>query len=297
MRLSNWRCLIVVCSLCGALVASTLSTFAQDSKKTTEKKSEKSTAKKPAADPKVLPEGGIKELAAYIAELQMQRPAARTVQSYSAHFRLFMPGVIKAADRILELEPNAAQARAAKLQKLTALQGLVRWQPSASVDLEAWAKTLSQDKDPQIAKTGTTIWWTARTSNVATLGKLKAKELESLTDELFKFVEESGVDRTTFSLAQGFARSLERTSKYDSAAVVLERLQPLAVKSSDTRLADYATKLTGAIKRLKLPGNPIELTGTTAETLDRLAEQCDDAAARGFSASRSTCHNSRAKWC
>ena len=27
-----------------------------------------------------------------------------------------------------------------------------------------------------------------------------------------------------------------------------------------------------------------ELTGTTAETLDRLAEQCDDAAARGFAA-------------
>ena len=278
MGISGCRRLSAALLLCVAVIASSLTALAQEAgtkndqkkeakKKTSQKKTsaKESTEEKAKVDPRVVPDGGIPELMKYINELRRLTPVARTRQAYSAHYRLVSPAIIKAADRILALKPTATQDRTAKVQKLSALRALAQWDASAKPKTEAFAKTLSEDKDPQLAKLGKTTWLSYRVLNAPKLKALNAEQISSLTNEVFELVKDSKVDGSSFGLARTLARSLEYAEKYDSSAKVLERLQPLALKSSDKRISAYAPKLTGAIKRLNLPGNPLELNGTTSD--------------------------------
>ena len=254
MRLVIRRSQLVAAALTGLLLTS--SVFAQNDDAT------EAAKEKAEVDPAALPEGGVPELQKYISEIRRLKPAQRTIQSYSEHYRRYMPAIIKACDRILELQPNATQSRSAKLQKLSALQGLSRYDRTRASDAEAWAKTLSEDENPETAKVGRVSWLGIRSGRA---GAMKEEEIDALMTDVFAFIDETGIDRTSFGLTRGLARSLEYAGKYDSAAGVLERVQPLLEKSKDEQLAAYAPKLTGAVKRLRLPGNPIVLTGTTAD--------------------------------
>ena len=89
------------------------------------------------------------------------------------------------------------------------------------------------------------------------------------------------------SLASGIGLDVRKMMALTSAVAPGLAIEPATAAA---RLRD-GLSLTDMLRETKLFPRSLleavgvgELTGTTAETLDRLAEQCDDAAARGFAA-------------
>lgn len=92
------------------------------------------------------------------------------------------------------------------------------------------------------------------------------------------------------SLASGIGLDMQRTMALTSAVapgLAIDPARAAARLRSGLSLTEMLRE-TGLFPRRLLEAVGVgELTGTTAETLDRLADDCDDAAARGFAAAAS----------
>ncbi|APZ95774.1 TlpA family protein disulfide reductase [Fuerstiella marisgermanici] len=270
-QLFNTRILMLVtASMCLAIAVPTA--FAQETKpadkKTdakTEAKSEAATKEDAAESPlfEVPEDGSVEELFDFISKVKRTRSKGRARAEQIEHLKLQIAAIVKACEKIREADPGDDQEVKAISEQWDALTALKMYATETGTpQLKAFMDDLNADKRPQIKKL---IAKKELLAKAATVSRMSAEERDAFLDELFAMIDEDGLDRATYSVAHGIGRSMGSSDTPEVGAKLYERLAMAMEKSDDPEFAARAEKTRGAARRLRLPGEFMELTGTTAE--------------------------------
>ncbi len=249
------------------LTAGLSSASGQDSKLPPVKKSAttpKSDAPKEteAPDPYAVPDGSPEEILQFAEDLQELRPRFKNREELIQHVVKSQQSLILAADKLLAHkdidDETAVQAAEMKLQGLFMLTrvGLDGAQAAA---LKA-AQELSKDPREAVADKAKEVLRLIKIGSVATLPD---KERTELIAEILDAVTTAKYSRESVIVAFNLGQSLERSDKVAAAVDYYEQLSGLLAKSDNEQWQEQAKKLDGVVRRLQLPGNFIDVKGTT----------------------------------
>lgn len=249
------------------LAAGLSSTSAQDSKlppvkkSATAPKAAESTEEKPA-DPYAVPDGTPEEILQFVEDLQGLRPRFKSREELIQHVVKAQQALIKAGDKLLAHkdidDETAAEAAEFKLQAhfLLTRVGLEGAQAAA---LKA-AQDLAKDPRKAVAAKASEILRAIKIGSVATLSDA---ERTALVTEILDAMTADNYSRETVSAAFQLGQMLERSGKVEPAIEYYEKLSGLLAKSDNEQWQEQGKKFEGVIRRLQLPGNFLELKGTT----------------------------------
>ncbi len=220
----------------------------------------------------VVPDGTTGELFAFINKVKRTRSEVRTREASIAHLKEQVEAVLEACDRIMADEPDVATELKVVNERLGA------YRAARSTDLNVAEKekellaALESDTRPEIVK----FWSTRRlTEKASTVRSMSDKERAEFVDELFTLITDNGIDRSSYGTATTVARYLG-VKNPEEGAQIYERLAAAMEKSEDEDWIARMPKALGAARRMRLPGNFMEVMGQTAD-----GEEFDWAAYRG----------------
>lgn len=219
----------------------------------------------PKVDPFAVPDGTPEELLEFIGTVKRIR--VRTVTELKTQ----VGAVITACDRILESDDPDVQLAAIK-EKFGALSALSRYDAVARTDLQAFAANMANDPRPAVAKLAGAEILKSRAAGAA---RMSGEERAQYVEEFFAFIDLHGMDVSTYSIASTIGRTLGSVTP-ELGAVFYERLSAAMETAEDERIKSRAGKMLGSARRLRLPGNFMEVMGTTGD-----GEEFDWAAYRG----------------
>ncbi|MEO2012848.1 MAG: TlpA disulfide reductase family protein [Fuerstiella sp.] len=213
-----------------------------------------------------VPDGSATELFAFMNKVKRTRPKQRTADATKAHLKLQVEAVLAACDKVMAGKPDEADEIKVINEKFGALAALTRVDPAAgTAGMKALMEALEADQRPAIVALLTTRKLSQKVASVATMSDA---DRNAFVDELFTVIDENGLDSKTYSLVSNVGNTLGRTNKSKAGAEVYERLAAAMEKCDDERLRARADRALGSARRLRLPGNFMEITGTTAEGED-----------------------------
>lgn len=224
----------------------------EDGKKSDEKK----------ADPKdtfEVPESGsLEELKEFRNNLK-RRPARSLGQA-----RKWFPAMIRVSSLIFEKEKDPKAAAAAADETLSALAVVTRIDRSyEGITAREFSKELLGDDRDEVRMVGKMFDLNLRAGRAA---RMTPETRQALIVEVFDVIKTAGLNRKTYRMVSGLARTLGRGAKTkDDAAAVYKRLIKVCAASDNKRFKKYAPKLEGSIRRMSLVGNPIDLKGDTTD--------------------------------
>ena len=211
-------------------------------------------------DPFAVPDGTPRELFRFINSVKQIPPVDRSQQSMGAHLVKQVGAVELAADKILEQEITDADAVRAIEEKYVGLSYLSRVDPSAQLRLKTLAQSYVEDTRPMVVKSAEFQLLQLNIVN----GLRNPAEANSIVTLVEKFVTAHGVDSNILAIGVEVGRMLgDRNAQV--AANLLTYLADQAKQSGDPALVANADQLAGTARRLNLPGNFMELSGTTAD--------------------------------
>lgn len=200
------------------------------------------------------------QLFSFVEEIASTEPDGQTEQEMIAHHQKIARTVIHAADKVLSLKPTdqeAMQGYSFKLQALRMLQELG--------DAEA-AKQFPQvigearaDSRPGVAAVGIKFFAETGFSN---WGTLSGKDQEALLDVIAEYVTQSGSGIEQLQLTMTVVDFLGDRQSDELARRLLNTLLPGFQKSKDEQVQANLASLEGVTRRINLPGQEMELTGT-----------------------------------
>jgi thiol-disulfide isomerase/thioredoxin len=209
-----------------------------------------------------VPDGTPEEIVAFLEKLQDERPRLSTRQEAIQHAIKVQRAIIQAGDKILAQKIDDDTAFEAAEMKLDALALLA----SAGIDgamkdaLEA-AVALQKDPRKEIARKAAQTHLSLRIVGAA---DLPAAQRQALIDEVLGAVKKLA-NGTTIGTAMQLGEVLEQLSDTKIAADYYEQLASLAKQAGNPRITAFAESLTSTVRRLRLPGNEMELTGTITD--------------------------------
>lgn len=207
-------------------------------------------------DPFAVPEGATaEELFAFINQVKRQR--GRTLESVVKS----ATAAVEASDAIRALEDveTADEIRAIR-EQMSALAFLSRVKPAMRLKMEKLTEELENHENPEIAWFGKTEGFKAKSAAARTASK---EEQLALIEELKTLIGDRDFDRDSYMLASGLARAIGYSDNTELAANLHEELAEMMTKSSDATISERAASMLGAARRLRLPGNFMEVMGTT----------------------------------
>jgi thiol-disulfide isomerase/thioredoxin len=96
--------------------------------------------------------------------------------------------------------------------------------------------------------------------------RLSEEEQKALTEDLKKyFTDNADPSKYAVFAAQTLASALEHSANPQDAIPLYRELGPVLAGSSNEQFARTGRKMEGAMRRLELPGNTMEITGTQAD--------------------------------
>ncbi len=199
------------------------------------------------------------ELLKWIAKTKRITPPRNGIEETA---KKMFPALIQACDLVIEKSQNVEELKKAIEEKFSAYGTLVRFVPSAGKDLSAMVEKYVSDSRPEIAQIAVGY---SLTEKAQSLNKAGAEETQQVADAAIAFLERFGANKSTFSTVSRVASSLGYSSHNEIAAVTHERLAKLLEKSDDPVLAKRSSKLLGAARRIRLLGNDMLVSGTTAD--------------------------------
>jgi len=224
------------------------------------KQTDGGTAQKEPKDPFAVPDGTPRELFRFINSVKHIPPVDRSQESMTTHLKRQVGAVEQAADRILEQDVSDADAVRAIEEKYAGLSYLSRVDPTAQLRLKSLAQSYLEDVRPMVVKSAE---FQLLQLNIVT-GLRNPVAARSIPTLIEKFVTTHGVDSNILAIGVEVGRMLgDRNPQI--AASLLTYLANEARQSGDPALAANADQLAGTARRLNLPGNFMELSGTTAE--------------------------------
>jgi thiol-disulfide isomerase/thioredoxin len=222
------------------------------------------TAEAPAM-PKVppLPEGTPQELMQFIATLKQAnvRPASR--KEMIAYMRDVAAVSLQAADKILaQVKPADPLHDPAAKMKLESLLMLGRFgDEKAAADMAAYAETLIKSPSRDLASEAQRIMIVSEAQKVLSAGDMKAAE--GVVEKTTALLAADPDDMQTAGLAMQLANAFEQMPGGEATAMLAYRgFGPLMAKSSNEQVRRMGESFAGTLRRLSLPGNPMEITGT-----------------------------------
>lgn len=90
-----------------------------------------------------------------------------------------------------------------------------------------------------------------------------AEQQIKLIEQWKSLVSAGRLDRETFSLGSGLARMIGRGEHTEVAATFYEQIAAMLKQSDDVALRDFAPRMIGAARGMRLPGNFMEVEGLT----------------------------------
>ena len=203
------------------------------------------------------PEAMLKRL----EELKVERPVGENRKELSDSMRDVQRKVAKMADKILAANPDEETRKTAIKEKMVALAKLYQMGDKKALDrLFETSRKLVDDPDKDIAGTARSIVFQVRlqrlmdgdVAQAAALAAEAKKAVKANPDSLTAF----------FDIALKVGHALETVEEARDLAVSYYRdLIPLIEKSKNEQIAEYAETFTGVLRRLSLPGKPIEFRG------------------------------------
>ncbi len=169
--------------------------------------------------------------------------------------------VADTVDQIREIQDVDVELLTGALQEqIAALTFLARYEEAADVRLKTLLKEMAEDDRPEI-------------SRLAAIEKLKLRidkahgasreDQQALIDEIKTMVDESSFDGGTFALGYKLANVVAASGHIEIAADFYQQMADWMQASDDEEMQQRAPKMVGAARRIRLPGNPIELVGKT----------------------------------
>ncbi len=222
-------------------------------------KSDEKTDGKKAASPFDVPKNAsVEELGRFLESLKTRRAGSR------AESEQRILSVYEASSKILDGKAGKPDEKLRVLAadaKLGVLAVMRRVDEKFDGPTQSeFAMTLMQDSNPKIALIGKHF---GLVRDAGRLLKMAKGEQASFIEAAFALAKAEGLDAKTFTLLNtNIGRALERDGRYKDAARVYKRLAPMLATSKNPNLVAYQPKMEGAVRRLQLPGNKVELKGT-----------------------------------
>ncbi|GIX05513.1 MAG: hypothetical protein KatS3mg114_1382 [Planctomycetaceae bacterium] len=212
------------------------------------------------ADPYAVPDGTPEEILQFLEKLESRRPMFQTRRDAVQHAIKVQRARIQAGDKILAQKVDDETALEAAEMKLEALKLL------ASAGIEgalkeglAAAEALTQDKRADIAELARE---TLQQLKILGIADLPQEERQALIQQTLNAVEKQGTG-TAIRTALELGQTLEASPHQEQTAAYYEHLGKLLVTHEHPQIQELARILQGVSRRLRLPGNTMEITGTT----------------------------------
>ena len=217
------------------------------------------------AMPKVppLPEGTPEEMMQFIASLKQAnvRPASR--KEMIAYMRDVAAVSLQAADKILaQVKPADPLHDPAAKMKLESLMMLGRFgDEKAAADMATYAATLINSPSKDLAKEAQRLVVVSEAQQILSSGDAKAAE--GLVSKTTAMLAADPDDMQTAGLAMQLAGAFEHMPGGEAVAAAAYRsFGPAMAKSSNEQIQKMGESFAGTLRRLSLPGHPMEISGT-----------------------------------
>ena len=217
------------------------------------------------AMPKVppLPEGTPEQMMQFIAGLKQAnvRPASR--KEMIAYMRDVAAVSLQAADKILaQVKPADPLHDPAAKMKLESLMMLGRFgDEKAAADMATYAATLINSPSKDLAKEAQRLVVVSEAQQILSSGNAKAAE--GLVQKTAAMLAADPDDVQTAGLAMQLAGAFEHMPGGEAVAAAAYRsFGPVLAKSSNEQIQKMGESFAGTLRRLSLPGHPMEISGT-----------------------------------
>jgi len=156
-------------------------------------------------------------------------------------------------------DPTAVQAAKLKLESLMMLGRL--GDEKAAADMAAYAKTLATSPNAELAADAQRMMVVADAQQMFATGDLQAGA--KLVERTAALLAANPDDAETAGLAMQLSGAFENLpGGEDLAAASLQAFGPLFAKSSNPQIKQMGESFAGTLRRLSLPGKPMEIKGT-----------------------------------
>jgi len=253
-RLVSWVIVMGVISL-GVSVGR-----AEDTRSPTAPDSSAEQASEEKADPFEVPEGGAKELLAYMEGLAQLTPDDLSPEAAASFDRKRNEAIKAATARVLAAKPTQEQAKKAVGWRIGALMELRRMgDATAGDELQQLPKEVQQAGFDQFAREvrGFLLKYRLRAAMTA-----DRKQLAALFDEIQQYLAQGKIAPSDAGLALMTAQVLDLSGNNDLAVDAYQKFTKLFAESDDRRIAGLAAKMEGAARRLTLVGKDLKLEGS-----------------------------------
>jgi len=206
-----------------------------------------------------VPDGKPPALFSFIARMKHLKPPKNASDDEQKEFQTkAQKAIVEAADKILDSKPPAgvrASALKAEVAALASLKDL--GDDSATNKLADLAEKLKDDKQTEVARLVKPYVGLAKVES----GTEKAPKPPRAWAEIKPKLAAAPDDRDLVKESLASVEMLEGTGAADAAVKAYRELADILRKSKDSQIAGEAGVLDGIVRRLTLPGKPIEISG------------------------------------
>lgn len=215
-----------------------------------------------------VPDGTPEEIMEFVEKLKARKPKfANRKESVDHAIRMYR-AFIEAGDKVLKQDVEGKMATKAAQLKLNSLTVLAANSiGDAPQEAMAAAAAMRQDTRKEVSTAVEQLWTPIRIFNVASMSDVDRK---GFAEEIVAAVTESKFSRQSISSAMQLGDALARRELVDEAGNLFDRLVKAAKESDDPELQQDIVRLEGTARRLRLPGNFMDLQGKmlNGETFD-----------------------------
>ncbi len=215
--------------------------------------------------PKVppLPKGTPEELMAFVEKLKQVNPRPSSREEMMRYLGEVAKVQVQAADQILsQIKPSDDLYDDAAKLKLESLMMLGRMgDEKAAADMATFAQTLINSPSPELAKEAKRLVLVSEAQQMFATGTLdRGPELVQKTAAI---LAADPNDPQSAGLAMQLAGALEQMPGGESLAqAAYKAFGPILATSTNERVRAMGDSFAGTLRRLSLPGHPMEITGT-----------------------------------
>lgn len=210
-----------------------------------------------------VPEGTPEQMLDYIRTIRQvaEQPASREEMMKS--MQAIATATMTAADRALSQLKNSDdlfdEAATAKLQSLMMLSRL--GDPDASSSLRTFAASLIEGPSPALATEAKRLLLVQEAQEL--FSKRDLTKAPAIIEQASALLAANPDDTATAGLAMQLASAFEHMPGGEALSKqAYETFGPLFRKSTNESIQQMAESFQGTLRRLSLPGNPMEITGT-----------------------------------
>ncbi len=219
----------------------------------------------PQSLPKVppLPKGTPQELMAFVEKLKQVNPRPSSREEMMRYLGEVAKVQVQAADQILsQIKPSDDLYDDAAKLKLESLKMLGRMgDEKAAADMVTFAQTLINSPSPELAKEAKRLVLVSEAQQMFAAGTLDGGP--ALVQKTAAMLAADPNDPQSAGLAMQLASALEQMPGGEPLAqAAYKAFGPILATSTNERVRAMGDSFAGTLRRLSLPGHPMEITGT-----------------------------------